>query len=173
VHPVEGPNRKRSTPSASNLLHCSAASHEWRLFKSPPSAPGNPFLQNFLGSRAPPRSHPRLAAAPPPPAPGGSPGASSLAGRRRSREVTGNCSGGGAFPAQRSELPNPSSPRLAPLTRPLGLLAALLFFVRGWFRFCMCVRSGGDFASCVTLCSSSQFVFVHTSFSFISSETLI
>jgi hypothetical protein len=110
---------------------------------------------------------------PPPPAPGGSPGASSLAGRRRSREVTGNCSGGGAFPAQRSELPNPSSPRLAPLTRPLGLLAALLFFVRGWFRFCMCVRSGGDFASCVTLCSSSQFVFVHTSFSFISSETLI
>ena len=49
MHPLEGPIRKRAHPSASNLLHCSGASHEWRLFKSPPSAPGNSCSAEFFG----------------------------------------------------------------------------------------------------------------------------
>ena len=62
MHLVEGPIRKRASPpsphSASNLLHCSAASHEWRLFKVSTLRPGEFLSRNFLGSRAPLRSIP-------------------------------------------------------------------------------------------------------------------
>ena len=67
-------SQKSPPPSASNLLNCSAASHEWRLFKSPPSAPGNSFFCGIfwvLGLRRDP-----ILASPAPAAPGGSPGAS-------------------------------------------------------------------------------------------------
>jgi hypothetical protein len=81
VQLLRGSDSQKGPPpphSASNLLHCSAASHEWRLFKSPPSAPGNSFLCiaeffGFSGSDAIPS--PPCRCRPP-----GSPGAFFLAG---------------------------------------------------------------------------------------------
>lgn len=129
-------------PSASNLLHCSAASHEWRLFKSPPSAPGNSFLCiaeffGFSGFRRDPIPSPPCRCRCRPPR-----FSRSFLSGRRSREARQNC--GGACPRKGQSSSDP----------PLRLLFSVFFPVDcgavlrrpRLHSFCVRVRSGGDFS---------------------------
>jgi hypothetical protein len=142
VQLLRGSDSQKGPPpphSASNLLHCSAASHEWRLFKSPPSAPGNSFLCiaeffGFSGSDAIPS--PPCRCRPPR-------FSRSFLSGRRSREARQNC--GGACPRKGQSSSDP----------PLRLLFSVFFLVDcgavlrrpRLHSFCVRVRSGGDFFS--------------------------